>query len=237
MRKSKESFINRYFFKILLSLFIFISCIICFPLEYVNADEKDTLEEVWCPIDSKEYNFTINNTWDTSGYIEYIDFQDSYIKNTSLGENYSIEEANSKGIINNYKVEVFLNDNKFGNKKIFSGKLNDLINTKVEVKNIYMNLDTSIGFKIKIIDENKNINEEVVEKYTYIFSPKAYKSTLRDEDYERINKIEHNKDSIIKSGIIKTEDENYIKSVILAVVIVISMEIMVIMIKRRNIFK
>ena len=76
-------------------------------------------------------------------------------------------------------------------------------------------------------------NEDgIIERYTYIFNPKVYKSSLSKEEYENENKNTTNKESFQDKEIIRTEDPIYTQAVILAVILVISMEAMVILIRK-----
>ncbi|MCI6189047.1 MAG: hypothetical protein MR691_03765, partial [Clostridium sp.] len=84
----------KYIGMIFFLCFALISSFVCIPYVNIMADEDQDLggEEFWCPVNGKDYEFTVNNTWNEEGYIDYIEFDDSYIKNTSLGENYTLEE-------------------------------------------------------------------------------------------------------------------------------------------------
>ena len=90
----------RYIGMVFFLCFALISSLICIPYINIMADEDQDLggEEFWCPVNGKDYEFTVNNTWNEEGYIDYIEFDDSYIKNTSLGENYTLEEAIEKNL-------------------------------------------------------------------------------------------------------------------------------------------
>ncbi|MCI6189070.1 MAG: hypothetical protein MR691_03885, partial [Clostridium sp.] len=188
----------------------------------------------WCPVNGKDYEFTVNNTWNEEGYIDYIEFDDSYIKNTSLGENYTLEEAMDNGIISKYNVKITMDDKKYGKADIFSGKLSELKGLKLKVTNVYLKLNTYVSFKMSISIEGGEIPNEdgIIERYTYIFNPKVYKSSLSKEEYENENKNTTNKESFQDKEIIRTEDPIYTQAVILAVVLVISMEAMVILIRK-----
>ena len=218
--------------------FALISSLICIPYINVMADEEKDLgeEEFWCPVNGKEYEFVVKNTWNEEGYIDYMQFDDSYIKNTSLGENYTLEDAIEQGIIDNYNVKITLDDKKYGKADIFSGKLKEVKGLKLKVTNVYLRLNTYVSFKMSISDSKKTPNEEgIVETYTYIFKPTVYKSPLSKEEYEKENKKTENKKSSKNEEIIRTEDPIYTQSVVLAVVLVISIEIMVILIKKYHV--
>ncbi|MFQ9543396.1 MAG: hypothetical protein ACLR02_00065 [Clostridium sp.] len=215
-----------------------ISSLISIPYINVMADEDKDLggEEFWCPINGKDHEFTINNTWNEEGYVDYIEFDDSYIKNTSFGENYTLEEAIEKGIISNYNVKIVMDDKEYGKVDIFSGKLSELKGLKLRVKNVYLRLNTYVSFKMSIsVEGEEDTNKDgIVERYTYIFNPKVYKSTLSKEEYEKENKNITNKKSSNANDkeIVRTEDPIYTQALILAVVMVISMEAMVIMVRK-----
>lgn len=213
-----------------------ISSFVCIPYINIMADEDQDLggEEFWCPVNGKDYEFTVNNTWNEEGYIDYIEFDDSYIKNTSLGENYTLEEAMDNGIISKYNVKITMDDKKYGKADIFSGKLSELKGLKLKVTNVYLKLNTYVSFKMSISIEGGEIPNEdgIIERYTYIFNPKVYKSSLSKEEYENENKNTTNKESFQDKEIIRTEDPIYTQAVILAVVLVISMEAMVILIRK-----
>ena len=213
-----------------------ISSFVCIPYINIMADEEQDLggEEFWCPVNGKDYEFTVNNTWNEEGYIDYIEFDDSYIKNTSLGENYTLEEAMDNGIISKYNVKIIMDDKKYGKADIFSGKLSELKGLKLKVTNVYLKLNTYVSFKMSISIEGGEIPNEdgIIEKYTYIFNPKVYKSSLSKEEYENENKNTTNKESFQDKEIIRTEDPIYTQAVILAVILVISMEAMVILIRK-----
>lgn len=213
-----------------------ISSFVCIPYINIMADEDQDLggEEFWCPVNGKDYEFTVNNTWNEEGYIDYIEFDDSYIKNTSLGENYTLEEAMDNGIISKYNVKITMDDKKYGKADIFSGKLSELKGLKLKVTNVYLKLNTYVSFKMSISIEGGEIPNEdgIIERYTYIFNPKVYKSSLSKEEYENENKNTTNKESFQDKEIIRTEDPIYTQAVILAVILVISMEAMVILIRK-----
>lgn len=213
-----------------------ISSFVCIPYINIMADEDQDLggEEFWCPVNGKNYEFTVNNTWNEEGYIDYIEFDDSYIKNTSLGENYTLEEAMDNGIISKYNVKITMDDKKYGKADIFSGKLSELKGLKLKVTNVYLKLNTYVSFKMSISIEGGEIPNEdgIIERYTYIFNPKVYKSSLSKEEYENENKNTTNKESFQDKEIIRTEDPIYTQAVILAVILVISMEAMVILIRK-----
>ena len=213
-----------------------ISSFVCIPYINIMADEDQDLggEEFWCPVNGKDYEFIVNNTWNEEGYIDYIEFDDSYIKNTSLGENYTLEEAMDNGIISKYNVKITMDDKKYGKADIFSGKLSELKGLKLKVTNVYLKLNTYVSFKMSISIEGGEIPNEdgIIERYTYIFNPKVYKSSLSKEEYENENKNTTNKESFQDKEIIRTEDPIYTQAVILAVVLVISMEAMVILIRK-----
>ena len=213
-----------------------ISSFVCIPYINIMADEDQDLggEEFWCPVNGKDYEFTVNNTWNEEGYIDYIEFDDSYIKNTSLGENYTLEEAMDNGIISKYNVKITMDDKKYGKADIFSWKLSELKGLKLKVTNVYLKLNTYVSFKMSISIEGGEIPNEdgIIERYTYIFNPKVYKSSLSKEEYENENKNTTNKESFQDKEIIRTEDPIYTQAVILAVILVISMEAMVILIRK-----
>ena len=225
----------RYIGMVFFLCFALISSLICIPYINIMADEDQDLggEEFWCPVNGKDYEFTVNNTWNEEGYIDYIEFDDSYIKNTSLGENYTLEEAIEKGIVSNYNVKIIMDDKKYGKADIFSGKLSEVKGLKLKVTNVYLRLNTCVSFKMSSsIEGGETPNYEG--RYTYIFNPRVYKSSLSKEEYEKENKNTNttNKESSQNKEIIKTEDPIYIQAVILAVVMVISMEAMVILVRK-----
>lgn len=230
----------RYIGMVFFLCFALISSLICIPYINIMADEDQDLggEEFWCPVNGKDYEFTVNNTWNEEGYIDYIEFDDSYIKNTSLGENYTLEEAIEKGIVSNYNVKIIMDDKKYGKADIFSGKLSEVKGLKLRVTNVYLRLNTYVSFKMSIsIEGGETPNDNgIVERYTYIFNPRVYKSSLSKEEYEKekenTNTNITNKESSQNKEIIKTEDPIYIQAVVLAVVMVISMEAMVILVKK-----
>ena len=226
----------RYIGMVFFLCFALISSLICIPYINIMADEDQDLggEEFWCPVNGKDYEFTVNNTWNEEGYIDYIEFDDSYIKNTSLGENYTLEEAIEKGIVSNYNVKIIMDDKKYGKADIFSGKLSEVKGLKLKVTNVYLRLNTYVSFKMSISIEGGEIPNEdgIIERYTYIFNPKVYKSSLSKEEYENENKNTTNKESFQDKEIIRTEDPIYTQAVILAVILVISMEAMVILIRK-----
>ncbi|MCI7441884.1 MAG: hypothetical protein MSA89_02175 [Clostridium sp.] len=226
----------KYIGMIFFLCFALISSFVCIPYVNIMADEDQDLggEEFWCPVNGKDYEFTVNNTWNEEGYIDYIEFDDSYIKNTSLGENYTLEEAMDNGIISKYNVKITMDDKKYGKADIFSGKLSELKGLKLKVTNVYLKLNTYVSFKMSISIEGGEIPNEdgIIERYTYIFNPKVYKSSLSKEEYENENKNTTNKESFQDKEIIRTEDPIYTQAVILAVVLVISMEAMVILIRK-----
>ena len=228
----------KYIGMIFFLCFALISSFVCIPYVNIMADEDQDLggEEFWCPVNGKDYEFTVNNTWNEEGYIDYIEFDDSYIKNTSLGENYTLEEAMDNGIISKYNVKITMDDKKYGKADIFSGKLSEVKGLKLKVTNVYLKLNTYVSFKMSIsIEGGETPNENgIVERYTYIFNPRVYKSPLSKEEYEKENeKINTtNKELSQDKEIIRTEDPIYTQAVILAVVLVISMEAMVILIRK-----
>lgn len=226
----------KYIGMIFFLCFALISSFVCIPYVNIMADEDQDLggEEFWCPVNGKDYEFTVNNTWNEEGYIDYIEFDDSYIKNTSLGENYTLEEAMDNGIISKYNVKITMDDKKYGKADIFSGKLSELKGLKLKVTNVYLKLNTYVSFKMSISIEGGEIPNEdgIIERYTYIFNPKVYKSSLSKEEYENENKNTTNKESFQDKEIIRTEDPIYTQAVILAVILVISMEAMVILIRK-----
>ena len=98
----------KYIGMIFFLCFALISSFVCIPYVNIMADEDQDLggEEFWCPVNGKDYEFTVNNTWNEEGYIDYIEFDDSYIKNTSLGENYTLEELDGNFSLRYIPLEI-----------------------------------------------------------------------------------------------------------------------------------
>lgn len=102
----------------------------------VKAEEIFNLEKdgFWAPADSVTHSFTIENIWGQECYFDYLKFSGSYIRNTATGEEFTLEEAKEKGLIQGYDVVIKLNDSRYGKEVIYNGKLMDLADERVLLK-------------------------------------------------------------------------------------------------------
>lgn len=144
----------------------------------VKAEEIFNLEKdgFWAPADSVTHSFTIENIWGQECYFDYLKFSGSYIRNTATGEEFTLEEAKEKGIIQGYDVVIKLNDSRYGKEVIYNGKLMDLADERVLLKkDIFMKLDTVVDFSINISFDAMSGNKYQDMQYIYIFYPHAYK--------------------------------------------------------------
>lgn len=229
---------------------IFCTCLIIFSCLGVNticvkADTKNnevfSLEKdgFWAPLDSITHEFTVENIWEQKCYFDYLKFNDSYIKNTATGENYTLEEAIEKDLIDAYDVVISLSDKKYGQEVIFDGKLKDLADTRVLLKkDIYMELDTVVNFTINISFDAMADNRYQNMQYVFIFYPHAYKIApiLPDDPVEPDNP-DNSGGSSNNGGSqndgdgdkvpVKTGDYSYYSVTFLAIIMIISLEIMV----------
>ena len=234
----------------------FCTCLLIFSCLGVNticvkADTKDNeifsldKDGFWAPLDSITHEFTVENIWGQSCYFDYLKFNDSYIKNTATGENYTLEEAIEKDLIDAYDVVISLDDKKYGQEIIFNGKLKDLVNTRVLLKkDIYMELDTVVNFTINISFDAMADNRYQDMQYVFIFYPHAYKviPILPDDPIEpgdSDNNIvpDNSGDSSNNGGSqvesngskvpVKTGDYNYYSIIILLIIMIISLETMI----------
>lgn len=143
-----------------------------------KAEEIFNLEKdgFWAPADSVTHSFTIENIWGQECYFDYLKFSGSYIRNTATGEEFTLEEAKEKGLIQGYDVVIKLNDSRYGKEVIYNGKLMDLADERVLLKkDIFMKLDTVVDFSINISFDAMSDNRYQNMQYIYIFYPHAYK--------------------------------------------------------------
>lgn len=144
----------------------------------VKAEEIFNLEKdgFWAPADSVTHSFTIENIWGQECYFDYLKFSGSYIRNTATGEEFTLEEAKEKGLIQGYDVVIKLNDSRYGKEVIYNGKLMDLADERVLLKkDIFMKLDTVVDFSINISFDAMSDNRYQNMQYIYVFYPHAYK--------------------------------------------------------------
>ena len=113
-----------------------------------RAEEIFNLEKdgFWAPADSVTHSFTIENIWGQECYFDYLKFSGSYIRNTLTGEEYTLEEAKEKGIIQGYDVVIKLNDSRYGKEVIYNGKLMDLADERVLLKKDIYKKNSSMGW-------------------------------------------------------------------------------------------
>lgn len=143
-----------------------------------KAEEIFNLEKdgFWAPADSVTHSFTIENIWGQECYFDYLKFSGSYIRNTATGEEFTLEEAKEKGLIQGYDVVIKLNDSRYGKEVIYNGKLMDLADERVLLKkDIFMKLDTVVDFSINISFDAMSDNRYQNMQYIYVFYPHAYK--------------------------------------------------------------
>lgn len=205
-----------------------------------KAEEVFNLEKdgFWAPADSVTHSFTVENIWGQECYFDYLKFSGSYIKNTATGEEFTLEEAKEKGIIQGYDVVIKLDDSTYGKEVIYNGKLMDLADERILLKkDIFMKLDTVVNFSINISFDAMSGNKYQDMQYVYIFYPHAYKINPTPTDPSESNPGNNNGGYEEGGGNtrvpVKTGDQNYYSMTILAIIMVISLEIMFLSTGRR----
>ena len=144
----------------------------------VFSFEKDGY---WKPSDSISRDFYVKNIWGKVCYLDYFAFKNTYIRDVKTLKEYSVEEAINSGIINDYKVIISLIDANKGKDILFEGSMQEVSNTKIELKEkLFMELDSVVTFNISITLDALASNEYQNKSYEYIIEPSAYEVTTPD---------------------------------------------------------
>jgi len=170
--------------RILLIIIIIVGILVAdFSVVLAAGDDDKTVfsfekDGYWKPSDSISRDFTVKNIWGKECYLDYITFNNTYIKDISTLKEYSVEEAVDYGIINDYKVIISLNDANEGKEILFKGSMQELCNAKIELKEkLFMELDSVVTFNISITLDALASNEYQNKSYQYILQPSAFEIT------------------------------------------------------------
>ncbi|NLK95792.1 MAG: hypothetical protein GX275_11515 [Clostridiales bacterium] len=195
--------------------------------------EKDGF---WKPTDSVSRDFVIENIWGEEGYLDYLSFQNTYIKDIETKYEYTVDEATNLGILDGYLVEINLINDDNSENLIFSGSMKDFTEGKIFIDNkIYMKLDSKIKFNMTITFDNNAPNKYQNKSYEYIFKPSAYKLVISEEEENILEKEKGDNTNLI-STFFKTGD---IDIVLFLVTVILSAFTIIILIKsnKKNISK
>lgn len=146
----------------------------------VNEDNKIfsfSKDGFWKPSDSVTHDFFIGNGYGVNCYLDGFTFTNSYIKDLNTGKEYTVTDAISDGIIQDYQVTLSVDDQNEGSLTLFSGKFTDLILQQIKLsKPIFMDTQKQVQFKIIISFNPEAGNEYQNKSYEFNLALQAHKA-------------------------------------------------------------
>lgn len=146
----------------------------------VNEDNKIfsfSKDGFWKPSDSVTHDFSICNGYGVNCYLDGFTFTNSYIKDLNTGKEYTVTDAISDGIIQDYNVILSLDDQTEGSLTLFSGKFTDLILQQIKFsKPIFMDIQKQVQFKIIISFNPEAGNQYQNKSYEFNLALQAHKA-------------------------------------------------------------
>lgn len=131
----------------------------------------------WKPSDSVTHDFLIGNGYGVNCYLDGFTFTNSYIKDLNTGKEYTVTDAISDGIIQDYQVTLSVDDQIEGSLTLFSGKFTDLILQQVKFEQpIFMDTKKQVQFKMIISFNPEAGNEYQNKSYEFNLAPQAHKA-------------------------------------------------------------
>lgn len=157
-----------------------------FAAENDNYIYDLSIDGYWKPGDVKKHDFEIRNGIGEKCYLESLSFKQISIKDLENDKEYSLLEAEKADIIDAYDITLYINDDKYGESILYSGKLKNISDNDISMeKDLFMDIDQSIKFQILISFDEKAQNQYQNKNYQFILTPKSHKVIYSEDGSDK----------------------------------------------------